>query len=68
MLKTPAAFPNPGSFAYMRADPRRRLRVIQRNADGSLLVSGSKDGESVTRTIAEADLIDADIFEARAAA
>jgi hypothetical protein len=39
MLPTPAPFPQPGSYARLRAFPWRRVRVQQVNADGTLLVT-----------------------------
>lgn len=59
MLKSPTEFPHPGSFAFLRSSPGRRVRVIQKNADGGLLVSGSKDGRATTTTVNLDDLIPA---------
>lgn len=48
MLKTPSEFPNPGSYALLEG---REVRIIAHRPDGQALVSLSKIGESVTRTL-----------------
>lgn len=53
MLKTPSEFPNPGSFAMLGS---ARVRIISHRGQGEALVSLSKLGGSITRTVAIDDL------------
>ncbi|WP_158010629.1 hypothetical protein [Tardibacter chloracetimidivorans] len=46
MLKTSTEFPQVGSHALLKAG-RKRVRITQRNADGTLLVSGGNTTKTV---------------------
>lgn len=48
MLKVPSEFPQPGSYALLDGV---RVRIIAHRDAGDALVSLSKVGESVTRTV-----------------
>lgn len=59
MLKQPAEFPHPGSTAFL-APHGEQVRIIQRNADGTVLVAlqrrPSDRSASDTRTVPATDL------------
>ncbi len=48
MLKVPSQFPNPGSYALLDG---RQVRILAHRPGGDALVSLSKIGESITRTV-----------------
>ena len=48
MLKIPTEFPQPGSYALLDGV---RVRIISHRDAGDALVSLSKVGESITRTV-----------------
>lgn len=63
MLKVSTEFPQPGSHALLKAG-RKRVRITQANADGTLLVSG----DSGTKTVTLGELLPIGAAMTRAAA
>ena len=62
MLNTPAPFPHPGSAGFVLASGEP-VRILQRNADGTCLVSltdrrYSHEAASGNRTVAAAELVE----------